>query len=336
MPYKATAVPPAAPQQARPATPLPPKPLEPTVKEVVLANRAGGRPVLAWVKQLHELAGKSFERFQLIKVLGDGSSGVVFLAVDSALNRQVALKLFRPEFGRDEKGRLRFVRGMTSAIRLHHENVVALYDAGLSTQHCWISMEYVAGESLADLLRRSDGKHPGWPQALLWAGHLGQALQFLHRNGVLHRNVLPNNILIRSGDLVAKLGDVMLAKAMEEDGEGVTASGELVGNIYYMAPERTDSSATVDGRSDLYSLGATLYTVVTGRRPSTGASMVEVITNIRRTPPEPPRVHNSSLPEPFEKLLLRLLQKRPQDRYQSAAEFLKDVEKVTLSTAGGK
>ena len=139
----------------------------------------------------------------------------------------------------------------------------------------------------------------------------------------------PPNILVRSEDKVAKLGDLMLAKAL--DGvlaQQVTRPGELVGDVNYMSPERTRGGAAVDGRSDIYSLGATVYALLTGRPPFADVSVVETIAKIRKAEPESPRKYQMSVPSAFEGVVLRLLAKQPAARVQTAEELLKDLERV--------
>jgi serine/threonine-protein kinase len=225
----------------------------------------------------------------------------------------------------------RFVRAMKTVLPLRHPNLVTLYGAGKVGQHCWLAMEYVAGESLTHVIQRIGvAGMLDWRHALRAAAHVGRALEYAHGQQIIHRNVAPPNILLRAEDKVAKLGDLMLAKAL--DGvlaQQVTRPGELVGDVNYMSPERTKSSMEgVDGRSDIFSLGATVYALLTGRPPFADVSLVETITKIRKADPEKPKKYQMSIPDLFEGTVLRMLAKRPEDRYQSAADLLKDLERV--------
>jgi serine/threonine-protein kinase len=192
-------------------------------------------------------------------------------------------------------------------------------------------MEFVEGESLTHVIQRIGvAGMLDWRNALRVAVHVGRALDYAHGEGIVHRNVSPPNILIRAEDKAAKLGDLMLAKAL--DGvlaQQVTRPGELVGDVNYMSPERTKSSMEgVDGRSDIFSLGSTVYALLTGRPPFADVSLVETITKIRKADPEKPKRFQMAIPDLFEGTVLRMLAKRQDDRYQSAADMLKDLERL--------
>jgi serine/threonine protein kinase len=193
-----------------------------------------------------------------------------------------------------------------------------------------VAMEYVKGQSLAQRLRqRGEAGRLDWTQGLRVAVHVGRALAFAHSQGLVHRNVMPPNILLRRNDNMVKLGDLMLAKALEGAlGQEVTRPGELVGNVYYMSPERTQGGAAADGRADVWSLGVTVYQALTGRLPFTGATFVEVVNKIRRAEPERPTKYQPALPPFFEQALLRMLAKRPEDRYTTAAEMVTELEQL--------
>jgi serine/threonine protein kinase len=234
----------------------------------------------------------------------------------------------------DAKGIARFVRGIRTARTLCHPHLIAIYDAGVTRPHCWIAMEFVEGESVADMIKQlGPGGKVDWPRVLSVAVHVARALAFLHGHGVIHRNVLPANILVRKSDQIAKLGDAMLAKSLRESQkQEVTASGELVGNMYYMAPERT-ADKEVDGRADLYSLGASLYHMATGRLPFTANSIVELMAQIRQSQPEKPKKFQPALPDTLEEVILKLLSKRPEDRFASAGELLAALTPLTKTQA---
>jgi serine/threonine protein kinase len=168
-----------------------------------------------------------------------------------------------------------------------------------------------------------------WRYAYKVAVHVLRALEYAHGEGIIHRNVTPTNIMLQATDKVVKLGDLILAKALEGSlDKPITRPGELVGNIAYMSPERTRGSTDLDARSDLYQLGATLYALLTGQPPFTGKSLVEVITRIRQTEPVKPTKFQLAIPPLFEGFVMKLLAKNPDDRYASAKDALKDVEKI--------
>jgi serine/threonine-protein kinase len=284
--------------------------------------------VPASLQQLQALAGSHLGRYHLLRVLGTGQLGVVFQARDNQASRTVALKVLKPEFSRNEPAMQRFIRGMMAGRSLNHPHLVTLYNAGQTAPYWWIALEYVEGESLAQRLQqRGVGRPLDWQDALRVAVHVGRALAFAHAQGIVHRNVLPQNVLLRRDDNVAKLGDLLLAKNVEgELGPEVTREGERVGNVYYLSPERSTGTTDVDGRSDLWSLGVTLYLALTGRLPFTGVSLVEVVTKIRTTEPEPIRKFQPAVPEPLERVVGKLLAKRPDDRSQTADALVADLE----------
>jgi len=207
---------------------------------------------------LQPLLGKSLSHYTLDKVLAEGRSGVVFRATDGRDNRAVAVKVLWPEYSRDDEGVQRLVRAMQTMLPLRHPNLVAVHGAGKTGGHCWVAMELVEGESLAERVRRAGGAgRLDWRPVLRVAVHIGRGLEHAHRHSIIHRNVTPENVLLRRADEVAKLGDLVLAKALEGMlAAQITRPGDLVGDLEYMAPERTGAETEADARSDLYSLGA--------------------------------------------------------------------------------
>jgi serine/threonine protein kinase len=168
-----------------------------------------------------------------------------------------------------------------------------------------------------------------WRNAFRVAVEVGRALGYAHDQGIIHRNVTPENILRDAASKVCKLGDLMLAKALEgNSGPQITRPGELLGDVEYMSPERTRGVTDLDGRSDLYGLGATVYALLTGRPPFEADTLMERITRIRQADPVKPTKYQMSIPSAFEGVVLRLLAKKPDDRYQTAGEMLKDLERV--------
>lgn len=293
---------------------------------------APARPaaVAATTEPLTNLAGQTLAHFQIQQVVARGQSGIVFKATDTKDNKTVALKVLQPEFSRNEDEMQRFVRAMRTMLPLRHPNLVALHGAGKTGPYCWVSMEFVEGESLTQVIQRIGvAGMLDWRHALRVAVHVARALDYAHGQQIVHRNIGPSNIMLQASDKVAKLGDLMLAKAMEGVmAQQITRPGELVGDVNYMSPERTRSSADIDGRSDIYSLGATVYALLAGRPPFADVSLVETITKIRKADPEKPKRFQMSIPDLFEGAVLKMLAKLPEQRYQTAAELLADLERV--------
>ena len=298
---------------------------------VVEAGAAAPRPTAEKIEQLSELVGQTLAHYHIDSVLARGLSGLVFRAQDTQEERAVALKVLWPEFSRNDEERQRFVRAMKTMLPLRHPNLVALYSAGKSGGYCWMAMEYVEGESLTQVIERiGTAGMLDWRHALRVGVHIARALDFAQQQHIIHRNLKPANILVRHSDKLAKLGDLMLAKALEGTlAEQITRPGELVGDVAYMSPERTRGDpALVDGRSDIYSLGATLYALLTGRPPFDAGSLPETILQIRQAEPPSPKKYQLAIPDLFEGVVLRMLAKRPQDRYQSPADLLAELERV--------
>jgi serine/threonine protein kinase len=303
--------------------------------DVALAQAAGTKqpatkPAASKVDQLASLAGTKLAHFDINMVIGTGRSSMVFHATDTDDNRPVALKILHSEFTSDEEEVQRFVRAMKTMMPLRHPNLVSLYAAGKTGGYCWVSMEYIAGENMQQVIDRIGvAGMLDWRNAYKVAVHVGRALEYAHGQSILHRNVTPTNVLLEATSKTAKLGDLTLAKAMEGImAKQITRPGEIIGDVAYMSPERTRGTTDLDARSDLYGLGATLYALLTGRPPFTGSTVVEKITRIRQMEPEKPTKYQMSIPSAFEGLVLKLLAKRPEDRFQNASEMLKELTRI--------
>jgi serine/threonine protein kinase len=280
---------------------------------------------------LNKLVGEALSNYVIEKVLARGTSGVVFRARDTDHEgRLVALKVLQPAFTSNEDDVQRFTRAMKTVLPLRHPNLVTLYKAGRTGNYCWLAMELVEGESAAQAIQRIGvAGMLDWRYGYRVAVHIGRALAYAHGQSILHRNVTPQNILFRTADKTALLGDLMFAKALEGNlAQQITRPGELVGDVAYMSPERTKGTGEVDGRSDLYGLGATVYALIAGRPPFTADSLPGLITKIRTAEPEKPKKYQMAIPDLFQGTVMRLLSKRPEERFQTADEMLKDLERV--------
>jgi serine/threonine protein kinase len=168
-----------------------------------------------------------------------------------------------------------------------------------------------------------------WRFALKVGAHIAQALEVAHEKHIVHRNISPESIMVCKQDNVAKLGDMILAKALDGiKAKQITKPGELVGDLAYMAPERTRSDVEVDTRADIYGLGATLYALLTGKPPFQGKTLVETIAQIRQSDPVPPKKFQLSIPDQVQDIVMTMLAKRPELRYQTPAETARALERV--------
>lgn len=278
---------------------------------------------------LSGLLGKTLHHYQIVRELAKGASGAVFLARHTETGRDTAVKVLWPELSKDEEQMQRFIRAMKTMLPIEHENIVRIFNAGKAGPHAWVAMEFVDGESLTQVIQRIGAAGMlDWQHAFRVAVHIGRALECAAGQHIIHRNIMPANILLRK-DKVVKLGDLMLAKALEGTGaEQITRPGQLVGDLAYMSPERTRGMGEVDSRSDIYGLGATAYALLTGHPPFEDASLPGLIKKIRNDEPVKPTKFQLSIPDLFQGAVLRMLAKRPEDRYQAPAELLKDLERV--------
>jgi eukaryotic-like serine/threonine-protein kinase len=263
-------------------------------------------------------------RYELHRRLGRGGMAEVFLARDQLLDRPVAVKVLFPEFATDPSFVERFRREAQSAANLNHPNVVGVYDWGEAGGTYFIVMEYVEGRTLADIVRAEGPLHPD--RAADITSDVAAALGFAHRNGVVHRDVKPANVLITSSGQV-KVADFGIARAMTATSEeNLTQAGTVMGTATYFSPEQARGDA-VDPRSDIYSLGVVLYESVTGRPPFSGESPVAIAYKHVQEAPTPPRHVNMDIPVAMEAIILKCLAKNPVNRYPSAEDLRADLRR---------
>jgi serine/threonine protein kinase len=279
-----------------------------------------------------QLVGQKLSHYTIGTVIARGNSSVIFKATDDDnKNQVVALKVLSPSFTSNDEERQRFVRAMKTMLPIKHPNIVTVYAAGRQADNCWMAMEFVEGESLNKVIERIGVANMlDWRYALAVGIQIARALEHAHKQNIIHRNITPTNILMRKADKVAKLSDLMLAKALEgTNALQVTTPGELVGELPFMSPERTQGAgAVVDGRSDLYGLGATMYALVTGRPPAEGTSLIDTVQKIRNVDPVKPKKYQLSIPDQFEGILMQLLAKRSVDRIATATDLLQSLERI--------
>jgi serine/threonine-protein kinase len=260
---------------------------------------------------------------EVLELLGRGAFGAVWKARPvgaGAHGSLVAIKVLRAAEELGDEERQRFLREADLAGVLDHPNVVRVLDRGEMGRVLYIVMEFVRGETLGALIERQ-GQLPV-AVALQITRQIASALEVARAHGIVHRDVKPDNILLRD-DGVAKLGDFGFAKSVLQGvAPGLTQVGEVVGTIHYMSPEQLECSIAADHRSDLYSLGATLYHMLAGRPPFGGSrSNVELFLNVLHKPPAPLERVRNDVPPIVAALVQRCVDKRPQARYASAGEL---------------
>ena len=275
-------------------------------------------------EELRALSGSTLAHFDIGAVVGTGKSGVVFRARDTKDNREVArAKVYLPEFAENDEDLQRFIRAVKTMLPMRHPNVITLYGGGKTGPYCWMSMEFVEGESLKETIGRiGKGGKLDWKPAVRLSQDITRGLHYIHGEKIIHRNLSPGNILYsRTG--TAKLGSLILAKALSGAlAKDVTVGDNIPGEMRYLAPEQVGAGGPVDERADIYSLGTLMYALLTGRTPFDGDSLDKLATDIIQREPVSPRKFDPSIPEPLEKLVLRLLAKKPEDRLQIAGEVL--------------
>jgi serine/threonine protein kinase len=288
------------------------------------------RPPVVETKPLFQLIGTELGPYKLNEIIGKGKSGMVFKAFDADKDRHAAVKVLTPQFTANDEQRQRFVRAMKTMLPIRDDRIVRLYGAGKTGPYCWSAMELIAGENLAQLIQRTGIEGMlDWKKVWRVAVDVGLALQKGYEHKVVHRNVTPTNIIRRSSDEMCLLGDFMFAKALEGTlAQQVTQPGEILGDLPYLAPERTRADANIDTRSDLYGLGATCYALLTGRAPAAGSSMTEIIQNVRDQNPEPPKNFQLSVDDLFQGVVMRMLAKDPNDRFETPGHLVKELLRI--------
>lgn len=267
--------------------------------------------------------------YEVSRLLGSGSTGLVYQAYDEGLATFVAIKVLRPELAAGAGGRDRFLREARAAAAVRHEHVVTVHRVVSADDFPlpYLVMEYVGGHSVADVLRRGDGLAPR--EAVAIVRQAAQGLAHAHRCGLVHRDVKPSNLLLDTDGRVV-LTDFGLARAVSEPAEDgrpcPLALASIVGTPAYMSPEHVTQPGQVDARSDVYGLGVVLYELLAGQPPFHGP-VPEVLRQVVQEEPAPPRSLCPSLPRELETITLKCLAKEPDRRYQGADELAAELER---------
>jgi serine/threonine protein kinase len=261
--------------------------------------------------------------YELLGLLGEGGMGVVYQARDVRLERLVALKVIRTYDMSEKMARERFLIEARSAARVHHPNIVQIYDVGEFDTRPYAALEYVAGGNLAQQLA---GRSLPAEQAAELLEALARAVDVAHRSGIIHRDLKPANVLL-TADGQPKIADFGLAKLVDEQA-GLTPTDAVLGTPSYMAPEQASGQVhTVGPAADIYALGATLYELLTGRPPFRAATAWQTLKQVCFKEPVPPRRLEPSVPRTLEAICLKCLAKAPRQRYASASELAIDLRR---------
>jgi len=284
-----------------------------------------------------EFVGRSLLHYRIEEKIGEGGMGVVYRALDTRLDREVALKMLAPDMAGDRKFRERFDREAKVISRLDHPNICALHDVGKHEGVHFLVMQYLKGETLAKRLKR--GPLP-LDRALRHAIEIAEALDTAHRHGIVHRDLKPGNVMLTKTG--AKLLDFGLAKTFPAtDGAAasispssevpVTAEGTVLGTFQYMAPEQL-KGAEADARTDIFAFGAVLYEMLTGNQAFEGTSQASVIAAIMSSEPPPVSSRLPMTPPALDRLVRHCLEKDPDDRVQSLHDVALELQ--GLASAG--
>ena len=297
------------------------------VGETIIFGEKGGVRRDKDLTLMMESAGEAptIGRYQLIRELGRGEMGIVYLGKDPKINRLVAIKTIRFGDAVDDSEvkpiKERFFKEAEAAGRLSHPNIVTVYDVGEDHDLSYIAMEYIEGKDLTPYCKR-DFLMPIKP-ALKIVGVVGQALDYAHAQGVVHRDIKPGNImLVRNGTI--KITDFGIARIATSSR---TRTGIIMGTPTYMSPEQL-AGRRVDGRSDIFSLGIVLYELLTGEKPFKGESITTLMYRIANSPHPSPTDYNPNIPEPCLKIIDKALMKEVEKRYQKGNELFDDIQEA--------
>src|SRR6267143_3704209 len=277
-------------------------------------------------------AGRKLGRYEIRSKIGEGGMGEVYLAQDTKLDRKVAIKFLPESLVADEQARKRLVREAQAAAKLDHPNICSVYEVSEEDDRSFIVMQHIEGETLDIRMKRQPF---ALPESLSIAMQVADALAEAHAHGIIHRDIKPANIIITPRGKL-KVLDFGLAKIVSgevavdtraETAMLLTQTGVVLGTAPYMSPEQLRAEQ-LDGRSDIFSFGAVLYEIISGRRPFEARSMAELTSAILMRAPPPLQSHSGALPAGLEALILKCLEKDRERRCQTMVELLVDLARV--------
>jgi len=282
--------------------------------------------------------GSMLGRYEIVRRLGEGGMGIVHLAKDTSLDRLVAVKVLNKKFERREENVRRFIREAKAASALNHPNILTIFEIGEFDGSQYIVSEYIEGKTLREVLNT---KRIEIPRIIDIAIQIASALGAAHKARIIHRDIKPENIILREDGYV-KVLDFGLAKLLPEQlasgieprtaAQNTTTPGLILGTVSYMSPEQAKGKG-IDERTDIFSLGVVLYEMLAGTQPFTGDSMPETFRNLIDREPEPISRYVSGIPEELERIISRMLEKAPENRYQTMSETREDLKALNSSSS---
>lgn len=269
------------------------------------------------------MIGKIILNYSILQKLGEGGMGAVYLGKHNTLDRKVAIKVLLPELANNQQIRERFINEAKTLSKLNHQNIVTLFDFTESDGNLFLIMEYIDGIPLDELIEKRTGAISEARCTKIFEKVL-DGFSYAHQNGIIHRDIKPSNIILQSND-VPKILDFGIAKIIEGNAK-LTKTGTRIGSVMYMSPEQILGNE-VDFRSDIYSLGVTLFELLSGRAPynSDTDSEFTIQTKIVQEPFPSVKFFNSSVPEKFDNIISRATSKNPLHRYSNCEEFKEDL-----------
>lgn len=273
--------------------------------------------------QFERYVGQVFDkRYRIQKVIGIGGMAVVFEANDMLMRRNVAVKMLKDEINNDTQSVKRFINESKAVAMLSHPNIVNIYDVSVKDDRKYIVMELVDGITLKNYILKKGVL--SFHEVINITEQILMALEHAHSKGIVHRDIKPQNIMMLKNGVI-KVADFGIAKL--PNAETVTMTDKAIGTVFYISPEQA-SGKTIDRRSDIYSLGVTMYEMATGKLPFVADSPVTVAIMQVKNSPKPPRELNPSIPVGLEQVILGAMEKNPDDRFQSAAQMLRHVAQL--------
>ena len=265
---------------------------------------------------------EQIDNYKIVKKIGEGGMGEVYKGVDVMLEREVAIKLLKPELSNRDDIVQRFRSEAIALGRLNHPSIAAVYNFGRFNTQFYMALEFVNGETLDDVIKKNGAL--AWQTALHYAIAILQGLEHAHRFHIIHRDIKPSNIIITEQNTV-KILDFGIARILEKARQ--TKSGNLIGTLEYVSPEQIRGQET-DARSDIYSVGVVLYEMLTGHIPFEKNTEYDLIKSQIEEKPKPPRSFSQAIPPQIEQLVLKALEKKPERRFASANDFADALQKL--------
>lgn len=267
--------------------------------------------------------GQIFDRkYKIVKTIGIGGMAVVFEAFDITTGKRVAIKMLKDTIENDTQAIRRFINESRAISMMDSDNIVKIYYVSVSGPHKFIAMEYIDGITLREFMN-----HRGvvsWHETVEFAIQILTALSHAHSKGIIHRDIKPQNIMLTEGGYV-KVTDFGIAKIPKA--ETLTMIDKAIGTVYYISPEQA-RGLKIDARSDLYSLGIMMYEMVTGRLPFVAEAAISVLVSHMNEQPKPPTLYNPNIPKGLEQIILCMLEKDPENRYQSASQVIRHLNQL--------